>query len=433
MAISYYSLFVSLKIDFFLSILCPMSDSNLPGRIILAVLAGSILITILAGCGPSLISAETVGRPVVDQLPTFVPVAQLPPTLTSIPTQPPAVPPTLTPWATPTILPTRPTFTPQPTAAPTQPATAIPAALQPQPAATMTYPPLDPDYIGRSIESLTNRNYGTGAFTLIDSGVDRGSYMRYTFAYNSDNGEVVEGFLNVPKEGSRFPVALVLHGYVDPQKYRMIAYTSKYADALVEAGYMTFHPSYRNHPPNGDSDPYNTFRVDYAVDVLHLVAYIQKMSQDPTGPLRRADGDNIHVMGHSMGGGIAQRVMTVRPEAFKAVVLYGSMSGDERRNYVKIQEWAGERFWFKEAGAPQQIIEAVSPLYFIERWQAPVAIHHGSGDTVVPPEWSAELCEILTALRHPVECYDYVNYPHTFYGAAEELFIERMIRFFEAY
>ena len=138
-------------------------------------------------------------------------------------------------------------------------------------------------------------------------------------------------------------------------------------------------------------------------------------------------------MGHSMGGGIAQRVITVRPSWFRAVVLYGSMSGDEGRNYEKIREWDGERDWVKEVGAPPEIITAVSPLTYLDRWTTPIAIHHGTADKIVPPAWSAELCAALTARRHPVECFEYSNYPHTFYGPAEDLFIERMIRFFDTY
>ena len=48
-------------------------------------------------------------------------------------------------------------------------------------------------------------------------------------------------------------------------------------------------------------------------------------------------------MGHSMGGGGVLRVATVWPDAVKAVILYGSMSGDERLNYEQISEWTDGR------------------------------------------------------------------------------------------
>ncbi len=329
----------------------------------------------------------------------------------------------------PTMTPPAPVTTRDPAAPPLMP-TGIPPTRLPGPSdITPTYPADDPDYQGRTIEALTLRSYGRGDLSTIRTMENAGPFMRYEFRYDSD-GEVVGGFLNVPHEGDALPVVLVLHGYVNPSEYDLLAYTATYADALARAGFMVFHPNYRHHPPDGDEPPYNTFRVDYAVDVLNLVSFIRSGSVDPDDPLRRVDSDRLFLFGHSMGGGIAQRVMTVRPEWIQAAVLYASMSGDERRNYERIREWAGERHWGKEVFAPETVLAAVSPLNFIDRWIAPVAVHHGTGDEIVPPEWSAELCAELTARRHPVACFEYKNYPHNFYGPAETLLIDRTVRFF---
>ncbi|MEM8860130.1 MAG: prolyl oligopeptidase family serine peptidase, partial [Chloroflexota bacterium] len=133
----------------------------------------------------------------------------------------------------------------------------------------------------------------------------------------------------------------------------------------------------------------------------------------------------------STGGGIAQRVLTVRPDWITGAALYASMSGDEKRNYERIQKWGDERTWRVEYYAPQEVIETVSPIYFLGRWEAPITIHHGDADEIVPPEWSVELCAELKAIDHPVECFQYVDYQHNLYGSAEKLFTERVITFFE--
>ena len=96
---------------------------------------------------------------------------------------------------------------------------------------------------------------------------------------------------------------------------------ANYADALTEAGYFVLHPNYRNYPPS-DSGP-NPFRIGYAADVLNLIGIIQRQSQDPYGPLRRADGEQIHLMGHSMGGGIAP---VARQWATSAAVRWGRVA-----------------------------------------------------------------------------------------------------------
>jgi esterase/lipase len=43
-------------------------------------------------------------------------------------------------------------------------------------------------------------------------------------------------------------VVAVLHGYVEPSRYRLLAYTTPYADFLAERGFLVSHPNYRGHP-----------------------------------------------------------------------------------------------------------------------------------------------------------------------------------------
>jgi dienelactone hydrolase len=319
------------------------------------------------------------------------------------------------------------------TAAPTASATAMPTATPtPVPSATATRPSpmLTPDpYAPLTIEALTNRSYGGGEVEIVES-VEADGFRRYLIRYPSD-GLMVYGFLNVPEEGERFPVALVLHGYIDPDDYETLAYSTRYADALVRAGYMVFHPNYRNYAPS-DAGP-NPYRIGYAIDTLNLIAIIRAQSQDPVGVLRRADAEQMHLMGHSMGGGIAQRVGVIRPNWVDAIVLYGSMTANELTNWEQIKIWSNGSSGDFELGATAEQMGAISAETYFDRLQAPVSIHHGAADALVPPEWSDALCTALTERGHPVECFSYTGMPHTFYGWADDALIARTVAFFERY
>lgn len=294
----------------------------------------------------------------------------------------------------------------------------------PTPAPSLSTDP----YAGLTIESLINRDYGGGEVNIIDTLERKNGFTRYLFTYPSDGIEVT-GFMNVPDEGNIFPVALVLHGYISPAVYETLAYTTRYADALAEAGYMVFHPNFRNYPPS-ESGP-NPFRIGYAIDVLNLITIIREQSQDPLGYLRRANGDDINLWGHSMGGGVLLRVITVNNEEYiRAAVLYGSMSGDERLNFNKIYQWSNGSDGDFELAASDKVIRAVSPIYHLDRINTPIEIHHGGADDVVPPSWSDDLCQRLRLLNHPVECFSYTGQPHTFRGQGEELFMQRVVDFF---
>jgi dipeptidyl aminopeptidase/acylaminoacyl peptidase len=85
----------------------------------------------------------------------------------------------------------------------------------------------------------------------------------------------------------------------------------------------------------------------------------------------------------------------------------------------------------EELSAPLEVFERISPVYYLQNVQAAVSIHHGEDDLDVPLAWSIELCQQLSDLEKPIECYTYPDQPHTFHGDGNELFVQRMIKFLD--
>lgn len=340
---------------------------------------------------------------------------------TPSPTSPPVVntatptppPPTASSTPSPTSTPTvTPTFTPHPTNTPTATSTPTPT------------PTPDP-YAGLTVADLSARSYGGGELDVEEVLAVTDAFTRSLVSYPSE-GLTLYGFMNTPPGDGPFPVALMMHGYIPPEQYNTIAYTTRYADALARAGYLTIHPNYRNYPPSDAGD--DEFRVNHSVDALNLIAIIRAQAGQP-GPLQAADPSFVGMVGHSMGGGITLRTITIS-DAVQAAVLYGAMSGDEKRNYEKIQEWSGGTRGLEELNTPPEDLQRISPIFHLDRLTAAVSIHHGDYDGTVPPAWSEELCQQLQALNKPVECFTYPGQPHTFQGEADQLFMQRVADFF---
>jgi uncharacterized protein len=265
-----------------------------------------------------------------------------------------------------------------------------------------------------TVAALSSRAYNGGAIVSERVLERNASFTRHLIRWNSD-GLRQYGFLNVPVASSKSKrrVVMVLHGYVNPATYRVQTYTTRYADALARSGYVVFHPNYRGHTPSqGGAD--GAYRAGYAVDVLNLMASLRAQAGQK-GLLEQADASRVGLWGHSMGGGVAIRAMTVKPAWVRAVVLYGSMSADEQENAAQIYNVFSNRSrGLYELQTPEKWLKEISPLYFLNLVSAAISVHHGTLDEQVPYAWSVRLCERLKALGKRVSCTSYANAPHLF-------------------
>lgn len=315
-----------------------------------------------------------------------------------------------------TPLPPTQTSTPASTPAPTSTWMPLPPALTPTP----------DKFAGLRITDLIVRSYGGGQLLILKTLSDNIAFTRYLVAYPSD-GLNIFGFMNVPKKGQGpYPVVIAVHGFVDPSHYQTLDYTTSYADSLARAGFLVIHPNLRGYAPS-DNGP-NLYRVGMAVDVLNLVAIVRQQGGKP-GDLQQACPDDIGLWGHSMGGGITLKVITVDP-GIKAAVLYGAMSGDERQNFEAILRWSGGAVLPDELIASEQVLAQVSPSNYLNLIQAAVSIHHGESDPLVPLHWSLDFCSRLKELHKTVECFTYPEELHTFSQEGDVLFMQRVIDFF---
>ncbi len=201
-------------------------------------------------------------------------------------------------------------------------ATPFPTATQP-PASTPTLLPTlsaTPDpYFPWSIDYLRSRTYGGGQIEFLDV-LEQNLYFTRTLIRYPSDGVNIYGFADIPNDEGSHPVIIALHGYIDPAIYNTLDYTAHYADALASAGYIVLHPNLRGYAPSDNGE--NLFRVGMAIDVLNLIALVQAQSGG-TDLLKTADPAHIGLWGHSMGGGITTRVLTV--------IMKPSASGPGRR------------------------------------------------------------------------------------------------------
>lgn len=310
-------------------------------------------------------------------------------------------------------------------ATPTSPSP-TPTVIQPSPTPTITLTPAP--YQEYTIDYLRQRSYGGGNIEIVNTIEVSDQFSRTLFRYSSD-GLTLYGYMNIPAGDGPRPVIIMLHGLGDSGSFNSRNFRSDIADTLSTQGFMVIHPIMRGYPPSDSGD--NTFRVGMAIDILNLIALI-KTQAGQTGALEKAAPDHIGLLGQSLGGNVALRVLTISPDV-KAAVLYSSLSGNELKNSEQLYKISLEPHFQNELNILPSLLLNISPVYYYGNISAPIQLHHGTADETVPVSWAQETCSLLSAAGKNINCIYHEGEGHLFSNDIKAEFLERMINFYKTY
>lgn len=313
---------------------------------------------------------------------------------------------------------------------------AVPAIEEEQPAPT---PTIEMEKIADipdtplAIEALRSRDYPASEL-IIEQTLDPGAnYQRY-IAYYSSDGFRIYGLLTVPDEAmpaNGYPSILFLHGYIPPDTYVTTADYVATQDGLARNGFLTFKPDMRGHGRSEGEATGAHFSETYIVDSLNAFSALEIFDW--------VDAERIGIWGHSNGGLIGLRMITITDKA-KAAVLWAGVVG----SYVDMLETYLPRIDFlvrlsppviEQHGLPSENPEywdAVDPFTYLDDITTPVQLHHGNSDSSVPVELSISLYNALVAAGKEVELYQYPGMDHNFFGEAFDQAMQRTVAFFKA-
>ena len=271
-----------------------------------------------------------------------------------------------------------------------------------------------------TIEGMKARTY--------DSDISRENLVRqtsgftsYKISFESDRLKQY-ALMNVPKGASPeggWPVVVVNHGYIEPLVYsteNSYINTSAY---FADAGFLVVKPDYRGHD-NSDGEAEGLLsRINYAVDVLNLLAGIRKLPE--------ANEKQIFMYGHSMGGDVTLRVLEICPDCAAAATLWapavtefpetfmyfarrGNIADPTRTARLeRRQRELAENF------KPEEYSQ-VSSLANTALVKVSLNIQHGTADESVPFEWGMALAARFEKKGVEHNFYSYIGDNHDIAG-----------------
>jgi uncharacterized protein len=336
------------------------------------------------------------------------------------------------------------------------------------PTATLTYRQAIDPY---TIQGLRDHDYQSGDVTVLGIIEETKDFKSYLFEYPSD-GLIIRGIMQIPtRSAPPYPVIVMNHGWFSRTVFKSGNGTDRAAEYLNIRGYLTLASDYRSW---GTSDPGpSLFYSGLAIDIVNLLKAIPSIPQ--------ADPSRVGMWGHSMGGAVTMKVLTIignnnvlvgtneenkaEGRSFpnvRAAVLYSTVSADQAD---VIERWGPGCYGDLIEGEihgncnssdmipldlPAELLNAytsavndpetlrlVSPIYHLEYISVPVQIHYGTWDGMdlsgAPPEWSTKLLQAFLDAGKTVKLIAYDGQRHSFINEAWYDFMDRVSKFFNQY
>ena len=267
-------------------------------------------------------------------------------------------------------------------------------------------------YHPMSIPGLRKRNFEALEFNLLDEVPAKEGLLAREFSYKSE-GHLIFGLIEhpagPPPEGG-WPVIILAHGYIPPETYSTVSNYRMVTRYYAAGGFMVVKPDYRSHgrSEGPEADDNATRTIDYSIDVMNLIAGIDSIPD--------ADISNVFLYGHSMGGEIGLRILTVN-SSLKGASLWAGVTQNYPENTLyfvrkRSVEQAQELRKTVNSTFSDEEIPTITPNNYLDAIDVPILVHHGTEDESVPFEWSIPFRARLDEAGVDYRFYEYPGENH---------------------
>lgn len=265
-----------------------------------------------------------------------------------------------------------------------------------------------------SIESLSNFDFEKGDINIGKVIEEKDDFISYFFEFSFNpnlDGKThkkTSGMINIPKKEGKFPLIIMIRGYVDPKNYITGTGSKNLSYFLAERGFITISPDFLGYAAS-DKEAENVFESRFQTYTT-VISLIKSVNQ-----IKEWDHKNLFIWGHSNGGQIALYVLEATKKDIPTVlwapvsapfpysILYYTIESEDRGKFIR-----KELAKFEE----NYDVDKFSITNYLENINTKIEIHQGANDDAVPEKWSESLYKNLRILKKDVNYHLYKNADH---------------------
>ncbi len=289
-----------------------------------------------------------------------------------------------------------------------------------------------------TFEKLKNRVSAAGNMTIGNQLKTGDGFSSYIFYFTTERKKV-SGMMNIPKRSGKYPVLILLRGFIDQKVYTTGDGTRRDGEVFARNGFITLAPDFLGYgesaspSANPVEERFQTYTA--VLDLLASLPSLQQAINNITDIKIITDIDKVGIWGHSNGGQIALSILAITGNNYPTVlwapvskpfpysVLYYTDEFDDHGKKLRKVIADFEKDYD---------VELYTFTNYLDWIKAPIQLHQGGSDEAVPPKWSDQLVKELKKREKDAIYFTYPAEDHNFAQGNWNTIIRRNIEFYRS-
>ena len=246
----------------------------------------------------------------------------------------------------------------------------------------------------------------------------------------SSDGKLINGYFtqaSTTKKGEVAPVVVLVHG--GPHGPRDLWQFSSEIQYLALNGYSVLQVNYRGsggYGSNFESAGYRVWGTKIQQDIADAYHWLVKQ--------KKAQANNVCIMGGSFGAYSAVQSATIYPELYKCAIGNAGIydlelmfeEGDIRKHNLGLT-------YLKEVlGTDKELLRSMSPIHYVDKIKIPLLLAHGRDDERAPIEHVERLKQALDQKGKAYEWFVIDKEGHGFYNPENrKAYMKKVVEFLD--